>query len=1838
LEGFSPGQKYTLFLDSRLKSAAGDAFARPQSWEIQVLDAPRVIERSPAGGQLRVRRPPIRLRFDREMDPQSAARALNVRPELPLDVEWNDGALAIHLQQPLVPGVRYRFTLDKTATGIDGIPLGEAVRWEYWLDPFQISLNNAVDYAINKRSVSLSFNYPIDTAKTGLPFALEPAVNGYWKWDGKNRVFFIADENFPIDRLYRIHFTGPIYDQYGDRLPLPEKPVVFGSESPVKRTSPQAIKPTNFSDPVRVEFNQPMDRSRTEEAFRISPELKGRFEWEGHTLLFIPEEDWLPYREYSLSIGVTALNAAGQAVLVRPYTWTIHTNYASYGSQPVSFGEYGANIQVVDAEGRRAIQFGLQTDSPKTVRLDLYQLDLGSFVQQYAQDFKISYSWDNANIDVSGREVYKTWQTTYDSNGIQELILPGDVPPGLYVLNLSAGVGQADQIFLVLTRHTLVVKHNGDELLAWVSDINGASAPEVEVRLYSDRGEKIRVGKTDSGGLYRTTIPLEYTPLLVAARGEGEDVSIVGLGSAWNSDCSFCWWWGGSARQNTPKHTVYLVTDRPIYRPGQRVYFKGIVRADRDVKYSLPPEGLPVTLRIRDARNNLVQTFELAANEFGTFNGEFHLAEGAMLGDYFLEAVLEGDTSTQKFKVQDYRKPDFRVSVQPSAEIYVEGDQMDVRIDVRYLMDRPVSNARLTIQLYNLAAMYTSWWDETSQQEPEYTWYAAGEARTQTTDSQGQATYTQKVALAREYQTRTEWSSSLEYSAWGMEVTADDGSGQVVSGFAVYKVYNAAEKISLDTGGYLKRPGEPFTIQAEARTINGEGVPGRQLSLELRRWNERSWDYTPIVSNTQTAITGAGGQASLPYIVQEPGYYQLRLSGKDDRGASLKVERWIYVFDKNDAWANRAADEIKITAERDSYRPYETARFVIESSFSGPALLAFERGRVNRVKQIELTAPLTLVDAEIIPEDSPNIFVTASAWQPQDTRLGVREEGYAYMTSLPDSRLRTGSVELRVESSAQALEVTIASDKESYTPRQTATFTVTVTNRDGLPVAAEVSLAMVDESIYSLSEDLSRPIFEAFYGRRNNAIQTFDSLAPVREIMAGGRGGGGGGISQGNPRSAFPDTAAWFPSIRTGEDGQASVTLAMPDSLTGWRLTARAVTQSTQVGETTLNIVTQQELVIRPLLPGSPVAGDTFELPTMAHNYAAVPVTVTLTLEAERLRLEAPPTQTLALQPGEMRIAAWPVTAAEAGAGQVTITGITDAGGADAVRLPLNIHPLAIPDVYTQAGDFSGAWSTTLVVPETALISSTIQVRLSRSPAGSVLQGLEYLTGYPYGCVEQTMSRALPNAVVGRALTHLGIEDPALQASLPELINAGLQKLYGFQHDDGGWGWWFDDASHDYQTAWVLYGLSVTAEAGYAVDPEVIERGAGYLSRRLSEMDLRTRAYALYSLAVAGHGNIEHTLALVEQAIELDPFSQAALALTLDMLGESARAASTLELLSAAAEVETQEGNVKLVSWPGVLDDGYYAYKTMSSTTRSTALVLAAYTRLAPDHPLIPGIVRYLMSKRRAQGWGSTNETAYTILALTDHLLAVNEAAPETGYQIELNGQAWITGTLGHVTPSANLRLPVDRMQRGANLFKITQAGEGRLYYVINSRILLPVTAIQPAGPVEVRREYLDARARSPVTEFVPGQLVRVRLTVRLAQNAPFFIVEDQLPAGLEALNERLNTTSHDPAGYDTGYGTPRLFWEQYGYNYKEIRGARVSFFITELQKSTFTLTYLARVARTGTFTALPAEAYAMYDETLWGRSSSTGITIGFEPDEPIIQKEFAPPGSVPSGKNLEIE
>ncbi|KAA3664089.1 MAG: hypothetical protein DWQ04_07490, partial [Chloroflexi bacterium] len=1388
--GFDEASNFTIALADGLTAVSNQPITGTRSWELRTAPTPRIVIRRPSKQILSDRTPEITLTFSQPMNKASLIDALTIEPAFAFDLTGDDTTFTLKATESLMPETIYRFTLDETAVSTAQVPIPNALTWTYQIDSMIASITGPT--ADNRtQDLVITFNYPMDPASVAETLTIDPPTPGKLTWNSKQTIAtFTPDAPLGSGTEFQISFDGVLLDADGEPLTLPA-PFSFFTPPPILAVYPQydSIPPNTR---VEILFDRPMDQAATNAAFSITPAIDGDFSWDDTMLIFTPAEERFASRtSYTVAIAPSALDAEGDTILNEPYIFTFHTEWLRADA---TFGD-GPNVQVVDVNGRRTLQFtAWDTDNTAKFSFQLFQLTNDQFLEKYSNHFSEGRS--HADSMIPSRDATLFREIPYElgvtvNESIQtpaaELLLPDDIPPGFYLVNINTEYVN-DQILLILTNYVITLKESEDQLVAWVTDIGGGTAAGVDVAVYDKNGRFLTSSTTDDNGIFRLDSFDENPSLIIA--GTETDQTIAGLARAFRTGHSGWWrWW--TPTPTAPSYAAYIYTDRPIYKPDQTVFFKAIVRSDDDAIIDILPEGTEVTARLRDARNNIVKTITLTTNSFGTVNGEFKIAAGAMLGDYTIELLLDGESHSQIFKVEDYRKPDYEVSITASSSDVIAGENITFDVGTTYFFGEPVANAKVTARLFAIGEKY--WLDEDDDER--YVWFERGEVDLDSTRTDENGRISFNIDSQTDYNSqRVYWRSNLEQQLWAVEVTVNDGSNQPVSTFAMVRVYNMAEYMRVDTGGYFHKPGEPFGLTAKVMDVWGNPVNGRFVTLTLSRWNRESRGYDNVRQST-ALTTDANGNASLTFTVDEPGFYRLQAVSTDRLGNRIEYNSYVYAFDNRfTSWFSSDTD-LKISANQDSYAPGETAQFVIESAFSGPALITFERGTTRREVLVELTAPMTVVDLPIQPEDAPNIHVVINAWELNDTNKILTE--YDLWESLPDASLHRASVNLSIPVTNKTLLVTITPDKDEYAPGEEATVTVRITNPAGTPVSAEVSLAVVDEAIFSLSNDLSGPMFDAFYFERANLVRTYDSMSPVRLLVGGLGGGGGGGDLAGNPRSNFQDTAKWFPVLHTDFNGEATVTFTLPDNLTSWRLTAKATTADTQVGESHTNLIVNKKVLIRPLLPRILTANDTLTLSALIQNFSneTLSLNASLTIDNSQLTIDNSPPP-LTLPPGQSQIIGWPITVESAGTATIHMQISTNDTILDAIQLPLTIQPLAIPDITTIASEFQGQLDIPFELPPDALPMSTLRIDLSRSIAGSLTEGLEYLTGFPYGCVEQTMSRALPNAVVGRAFFQLGIGSPTIQADLPPKINASIPRLYGFQHEAGGWGWWLDDPSH----------------------------------------------------------------------------------------------------------------------------------------------------------------------------------------------------------------------------------------------------------------------------------------------------------------------------------------------------------------------------------------------------------------------------------------------------------
>ncbi|MBP8293224.1 MAG: hypothetical protein KAX65_10650, partial [Caldilineaceae bacterium] len=462
------------------------------------------------------------------------------------------------------------------------------------------------------------------------------------------------------------------------------------------------------------------------------------------------------------------------------------------------------------------------------------------------------------------------------------------------------------------------------------------------------------------------------------------------------------------------------------------------------------------------------------------------------------------------------------------------------------------------------------------------------------------------------------------------------------------------------------------------------------------------------------------------------------------------------------------------------------------------------------------------------------------------------------------------------------------------------------------------------------------------------------------------------------------------------------------------------------------------------------------------------------------------------------------------------------------------------------------------------------------------------------------------------ALRELDLSDPELENNLAYQLGIGVQRLVSNQNPDGGWGYWPQQSSSAFVTAYVLWGLWNANQLGYTVDANVIDRAATYLDSQFMAVDsaqpwqLNEMAFMHYVLAQAGRGDPGRMSTLYAVRERLAHYGTALLAMAMhEVDAGDARVQTLMDDLTGSA-ILTAAG----ASWQEQGAD----YQTMNTDTRSTAMVLDAFLQVRPDSPILPNVVRWLMAARSAGRWASTQENAWSIIALTDYMAYTGELAADYGWTATLNEAELGAGRFEDYKDQVVLRTAITDLLRGeANLLRLERTAEpGQLYYTTYLAYNLDALAVAPLDRgIVVQRRFADAGG--PVSTVQVGDVVSVTVTILAPTDLYHLKVEAPIPAGVEALDPNLPTGfQYDPMGQpilrpvDAAAGG----WYNWTPAAVDYRDDKVALFATYLPAGTYEYTFQVRATLPGEYRVLPAHGEMMYFPEVWGRSSGELFTV----------------------------
>ncbi len=1259
---------------------------------------------------------------------------------------------------------------------------------------------------------------------------------------------------------------------------------------------------------------------------------------------------------------------------------------------------------------------------------------------------------------------------------------------------------------------------------------------------------------------------------------------------------------------------AHVFTDRPVYRPGHTVKAKAILRWRTGSALTAFDEP-SVEMTVSDRTGRVLHRVRRDVDGFGAVDTDVTLPAGAALGMYTVDVLSGESKGSGAFEVQEYRKPEFEVSVTPGVTLARQGQTVEVTVKGRYYFGQPVRRA--TVSLVVQSGPYYSplrWVDSDSEDESGDGGYFYGgnelATLTGTLDAQGQARFSVTLPesdSASDLQVRFE---ARVRDASDLEVTA---SGVMVATWGDWL-------LAVQATPSVARPGTPLTMRLRAVDYRGGGVSGVPVAVQLVRaqWDDAAQEQRREVVASGAVTTGSDGRATWQtQAPASPGSYLLdarALSG--DR--HVTDDTYVWVPGATDDTYDSDSESIELITDKTTYAPGETARVAVRGLAPTTPVLLSKEARTLTWYDLRQPTRDGVFDVPVSEADLGDTWV--------------------HLLYLKEDRVYYAERKLRVPATARAVTVEVTADKAIYRPGEPGLYSLRTLDATGAPVQAQVAIGVVDEALYGVRKDSTADPLRVFYRTEYSRVSTdysrqyyFMGYSGTLRLKLAQRRRPlsladfkGDTPERPQVRKNFPDAIYWSPSVVTGPDGTATVTIDYPDSLTTWRLTARAVTRDTQVGMAVARTITTRDLLLRVVPPRFLTERDEVRVPGIVHNYqegGAVPVTVAMTATGLEARDPAP--QTVSVPTGGEARTEWAFSANTPGTATFTGTA-TAATATDAMALTIPVHPFgARRDVGIAGTTASGAARTVeLSIPDASNPQArSLVVSVMPSLAGSLLGALDDLVNYPYGCTEQTVSSFVPNLLVMRTLQQLHLAPTERMSMLDRVSRAGLTRLLRLQHENGAWGWWATDNDHPFMTAYALYGLLEARAAELDVPAAVLQNGTTALARQLEEtpaMVPELRAYAAYVLTRAAAVDVQPQQPAFETRVLIDqlwgrrsamtPYGQAWLLLALHARKDG-RVGELAGILATRAQTRGD-----LAWWPSENDPLLGDWG--DATADATAAVVQALSAVRPDDPLIDPGVRWLLANRQGgMSWASTKQTAMVLYGLLGAMQGRQEQPAPVTVTVSSGGQSESVALTAEDWTRPFPALVTLPAAAGTNAVTITASG-GTAYWTASARYYDTAVGLEQTGTrtlalsrkyftlAPVRRAGRVVYAERPYTgTAAPGDLILVRLVVAGSNDWRYLMIEDPIPAGTEAVARPDVLELATPPSWTYG-------------SHREYRDDRVALFLDQLPgRAEFA--YLLRVTTPGRFRAMPAQVTPMYVPGVHASSATLALEVSSPQEVP---------------------
>ncbi len=1360
---------------------------------------------------------------------------------------------------------------------------------------------------------------------------------------------------------------------------------------------------------------------------------------------------------------------------------------------------------------------------------------------------------------------------------------------GTYLVEASYG-GKTAYTLLVITNMEMIVKFAPltNKFLVFLQDAT-TSTPLSGATVYIVRKDKVLAkGRTDENGIYLLEHPQFSIKNLSVLATKGKNLTI--------SNAPYFYF-------KTTNLNVYSYTDRPIYKPGHTVYYKTIIRLNNIYNYILPIIGEKVKVTLVDPDYNPIVEEEKTIDEFGSISGKFEISKDAPMGFYTIRIDYKGNKSYTYFQVEEYEKQDFEAKISPLKKIYKKGEEIEAEVSANYYFGEPLRDGKVRYTVYAYPLSYRG---------DDYFSSLSGEVLVK--EGKGKLDKDGKYRIRITPQELSKLSNSVLYI--GADVSDWKNKLLYTECRVNYIVTQFLLSINADEYVYSKNQKIKLTIKAADIEKNPISTPATLIVKWIHWKKDKRIESIERIEE----VNIENGKLIYLFSPKHSGSYKVEIFAQDKNGETVKSSTYLWV---SGSGVSYNFDQIKIITDKNKYKMGDTIHALI-----------------------------------LLPEKNITVLYTLEGADIYDYRV-VNSKENTMSLDIPLDKSYIGSVKLRVsffcdgiyytqyntlqvENSQHKLFIEILPDKEKYKPAEDGEILIKVKDSEGKGVRAQLSIGIVDESIYALTYDSDEDIFDyfyiygvdyyanvatsisyyfSFYGRsfKEALIEANkkdrNPLADFKEeeFVPGGRGGE---PTPPHVRKLFPDTMYFNPSVVTDENGIAHVKVKFPDSLTSFRITVKAITKDTRVGQAKKNVYVKKDIFSRMSTPPFAVEGDTTMVNSIVHNYT----------EKDRLfniRIKLSPgisledntdTKELLVSSKREALALFKVQFKESGEASIRVDVIEKNMIYDALLNKLDVYPYGYHVKTIKSGIVKENSKKISVELSPSIKKNTVKARLEvdTSIITTLIPSFRYLIGYPYGCTEQTMSKLLPDIAVENLLDMYNIKLPEFK-DLEKMIKKGIQRLYKYQHqDDGGWGWWAFDESSIIQTAYVLFGLNLLRENDYLISPKSLKRGYRYLLDTLQKEDNKfnnlsdiEKSYVLYVLTL--DKDILKTKKDLLQKLSIDLYGS-----FVEKKNTPSLALSYMVLaFTNLEEPEYLNQIIYELKGKAIDKDGYIYWKGYKKNymyitdAEATAWAGLALLRALKADPEIDKIAKYLLENKGGNRWINTKSTAISLLFLAEYLQGKQDKPGEWKLNIYAHGNK-IGEYKGEKGETIILNIPKDYLND-----IVIEKQSNRLFYY---RLYLDYWENESPvkSDINIKVKYYKL-----IPHIVEGKYLFTKEPIKDG-NVHFndvILTEVELESPYEYYNAILEVPR--PAGFeyikdDWNYKIlgEKEEEDRYYYTYKEYRKDKVIFFPWYVSKGKTYYTYLSRARYEGIFNILPPHFSLMYNPFVEGFGEKGRIKI----------------------------